>query len=185
MRETLLASRYAKSLFDLSLEMKVLEPVMQDMEKLLGVCKSNKDFDRMLKSPVIRPDKKLSILEILFRKEMQELTFKFMQLITRNKRENYLSEIARQFILKYKEYHDITTTYVKTAVPLSEEMRNKIIQIMEKYTKGNIELIEELDESLIGGFLLSFDDMQYDASLSREISRLKAEFEKNLYKRGI
>ena len=185
MRETLLASRYAKSLFDLSIDMKLLEEVYKDVTELLEICQANKDFDQMLKSPVIRQDKKMKVLSVIFRERVQDLTYKFIELLTRNKREKYLAEIARQFILMYKKYHNIVTTYVKTAVSMSKESRDQILGIMGKYTKGNIELIEEVDEKLIGGFVLSFDDMQFDASLAREISRLKSEFEKNLYVRGI
>ena len=49
---------------------------------------------------------------------------------------------------------------------------------------STIELTEELDEKLIGGFVLSFDDKQLDASILRQIKNLKKEFDINLYIKG-
>ena len=60
-----LATRYAKSLIDLSIEKGQLEEVYADMQWLQSVCKSNRDFVTLLKSPVITGDKKIKILKPL------------------------------------------------------------------------------------------------------------------------
>lgn len=184
MPESLLASRYAKALFELALSMKKLEEVKRDMDLLQEVSKSNKDFRQLLKSPVIRADKKTAIFKALFTGRIQEITFKFMLLITRNRREKYLEEIARQFIILFKEHHHITTAYIKSAVKLSEAMKQKMTRLIEEYTNGKVELVEDIDEKLIGGFIINFQNKQFDASLLKQINRLKKEFESNPYVRG-
>ena len=62
MRETRVANRYAKALFDLSIELKLDKQTIKDIELLHTVCKQNRDFVLMLKSPVIRDVKKMAIL---------------------------------------------------------------------------------------------------------------------------
>jgi F-type H+-transporting ATPase subunit delta len=56
---------------------------------------------------------------------------------------------------------------------------------MKHQTEGEIELIEEIKKELIGGFVLSFKDKQYDASILRQIEDLKKEFDINLYIKGL
>ena len=63
MATSLIAQRYAKAIFELSVEMNVVEDVKSDMELIQSVCSSNKDFIHLLKSPVIRPNKKIIVLE--------------------------------------------------------------------------------------------------------------------------
>jgi F-type H+-transporting ATPase subunit delta len=70
-------------------------------------------------------------------------------------------------------------------VKVSKEVRDEIIGLMEDYTKGNIDLHENVDEDLIGGFVLTFEDKQFDSSLRNRINKLKKEFEQNPYIREI
>lgn len=58
MRNPRLATRYAKSLVDLAVEQGQLEQVYADMQWLQAVCKSSRDFTNLLRSPIIKADKK-------------------------------------------------------------------------------------------------------------------------------
>ena len=56
-----LATRYAKSILDLSIERNEVEIVFADMEWLQSVCKSSRDFVNVLRSPIIKSDAKEKI----------------------------------------------------------------------------------------------------------------------------
>ncbi len=183
MHEKLLAKRYAKAAFDLAVEMNIMEQVKTDMILVLDTCNKSKDLRLLLKSPVIHTAKKLLIINKIFEDHVEKLTTKFLDLIIKQKREAYIMEIARQFIELYKEYKNITTTYLRTPVKISDDIRKKVISLMEEHTQGEIELITEIDEDLIGGFVLDFDDKQFDASLQSRINKLRKEFEVNYYLR--
>lgn len=184
MRETKVAHRYAKALFDLSIEMNLLEQVFEDVELLLSVCNQNRDFLLMLKSPVIHDKKKQTIMREIFGKKIHELSLRFLMVITRNRRENILDVIAEQFIVIYQKYKNILPTLLTTAVKLDAGTRDKIINLLSERSDATIQLTEEVDEEIIGGFILEFEDMQYDASVQRKIKNLKKEFDINLYIKG-
>ena len=67
------ASRYAKSLTELAQEQKSLDNVHADMKLFIDVYEANRDFQLMLESPIINHDKKLNILETLFKKNSYSL----------------------------------------------------------------------------------------------------------------
>lgn len=184
MKETKIASRYAKALFDFALEQKVTEQVKNDMDLIVSVCSNNKDFRLMLTSPLIYSEKKEAIIAEIFGKHIQEMTLQFLFIITRKRREAFIEGIARQFIELYKEYKNITTAELVTARELGSELRDKVIAELKNQTKGEIELIEKIKEELIGGFVLSYKDYQYDASIKKQIKKLRREFDTNLYIRG-
>lgn len=181
---SIISQRYAQALFDLALEMKNLERVYNDILLVLDVTRENPEFRRLLTSPVIPPGKKSQILKGIFEKHLDRLTFRFLQLVTKKERAIHLEAVAGSFVSIYKKYNNILITRLKTATPVDTETRKKIIELVTKVTHKNIELIEEIDEKLIGGFVLTFDDQQYDASLSKKISRLSKSFDKNLYIKG-
>jgi F-type H+-transporting ATPase subunit delta len=59
-----------------------------------------------------------------------------------------------------------------------------MVTLMKNYTKKEIELVEEIKEELIGGFVLQWDDKQYDASILSQINKMKRELaELNLYQK--
>lgn len=181
MKETKIANRYAKALFDLALEKELIDQVKVDMELIVTVCQQNKDFSRMLQSPIIFTEKKESILKEIFEKQIQQISYFFLLIITQKKRESVLEAIAAQFVVIYKEYKNITMAKLSTAVKLDKEITTKVSNLLSTQTKGEIELSEEVNKDLIGGFVLSYDDKQYDASIKKQIKELKRDFDKNLY----
>jgi F-type H+-transporting ATPase subunit delta len=185
MLDSIIAERYAKSLFELAQDTGKLEQVKNDMELMLDVCLNNKDFRQLLLNPVIRPDKKVAVIDAVFSGKIDELTRQFYRLICNKRREKYLAGIAGEFIVKYKKYHNIHVIEIRSAVPLSKDIRERIIKIIETRRKGTVELIEIVDKDMIGGFIVSDAGQRYDASLNTTIKKLKKEFEENLYIREL
>lgn len=184
MKETKIANRYAKALFELAIELNQLEETKADAQLVYDVCRQNHDLILMFRSPIIKPVKKIAIIKEIFEKKLNTLTLNFLIIITRNRRDTLIMDIAEQFIVIYKKYKNIISANLTTAVKVDEETKNNIISLLKKHTKAEIDLTEFVDDQLIGGFVLTFDDMQYDASLQRQIQNLKQDFKKNLYIKG-
>ena len=186
MHNTIIAQRYAKAVFELALEMNLLEEIKADMGLISSVCADNKDFIRMLNSPVIRTDIKIKILKSVFEKDISDISMRYLVIITRKMREQFIRSIADEFLNIYKEFKNIFTVYFASAREISDEIRKKVIKLLEDQTKGNIELVEEVKEDLIGGFVLNYDDFKYDASIAYQLKKFKhTAAEINLYVRGI
>jgi F-type H+-transporting ATPase subunit delta len=180
-----IAVPYAKALFDFTVEKDAVEEVYKDMQALTSLCKSNRDFLLMLKSPIIKTERKKKILAEIFKDSISEISRGFLKIITTKKRESLLPDMAQAFIQLYKDYKGILTTYLKTATPVTDEVRKKVLELMNNQTKGSIELIEEINEELIGGFVLQWKDMQYDTSILNQINKMKKRMAMiNLYKKG-
>lgn len=180
-----IGTRYSKAFFDLALEQGILEESRKDMALLASVIGESREFQRMLDSPVVNAKKKAAILKEIFGKHIQGLSLDFILLLTRNEREEYLLEIARYFEVLYRQHKNIITVKLTTAGPVDNEIREEIKRLVREHMDGSIELEEEVDPELIGGFVLNFEDRKYDASLARELDKLRKEFNINLYVREI
>lgn len=184
MKESRISLRYAKALFELAEEMNVVENIHDDMLLVHSVCRSNKDFRQMLQSPIIKADKKNAIIKEIFFGKIHEMSFSFLRIITSKRRESYIESISFQFIEFYREYKNIVTAYLTTAVPSTKEIREKIIQLVKDYTQKDAVLVEEIKEKIMGGFVLKFADKQLDESIKTKIVRLKREYNINIYEKG-
>jgi F-type H+-transporting ATPase subunit delta len=173
------SARYAKSLLNLATEKGKLDTVYQDMVQIEKAVRESRDLGLLLKSPVVKTDKKQAILKAIFG-SFDAITLTFIEILSRKKREAILFEIATSFIRQYKESKGILTVKLKSAVKLDEALRNKIISKVAAIDKKEVELVEQIDPELIGGFVLMVDDVQVDASIARKFREIRQEFSKNL-----
>jgi len=74
-----LAGRYAKSLLDFAVEQNQMDKVYQDVKMLQSLCNTNPDFVNMLKSPVIKSDKKEKIVEAVIDGKVSPMTTSFFK----------------------------------------------------------------------------------------------------------
>lgn len=175
-----LASRYAKSLIDLAIEMNQLDKVFADMELLQRIVKSNKDFVNLLRSPIISADKKKKIIEAVLDKQISQITSGFINLLVAKHRESNLPEILPAFISQYKGYKNIHIVKLTTATPISESLKNVIVnQVKKSSGYDNIEVEEKVDEEIIGGFVLQIGDKLIDASIAYDLKEIARQFENN------
>lgn len=181
MAEAKLGRRYAKSLFDLSLEKGNTEAVYQDMSLIHQVCEENRALILLLQNPIIFPEKKTSILREIFQKKIDALTMRFLEIIVHKRRENQLLSITTEFIAAYLAYKGIEKAIVTTATGLDDKLRSEVIAMVKKSSQSNVELVEKIDKKLLGGFVLRVGDVQYDASISRSLKKLSREFLQNSY----
>lgn len=177
-----LAGRYAKSLVDLAVERNQLEAVYNDMQYLQAVCKASRPFVALLKSPVIPMDKKSKALTAVTTGKISELTAAFNQLLITKNREFYLPEIIDAFIDQYNAIKGINKVRLTTASPISEELKSAIVaKLKTEASLKEVELETVVNEELIGGFVLQFNNNLVDVSIQRDLHDLKAQFEKNIY----
>jgi F-type H+-transporting ATPase subunit delta len=174
MRSTKSAIRYAKAILELSSETNAVDQVASDMERIVEAGNDTGDFQVFLNSPVIKTDKKISILKVLF-PEFTELTTSFIELITKNKREYLLTEIASAFVSLLKKQNGIVPISVTSAVKLEKQTLNRILEKLKSHVDGAFEVTEEVDPSLIGGFVVRMEDKQIDASIASQLNRMKIE----------
>ena len=176
------AGRYAKSLLDLAVEKNQLEVVYKDMLFLQQACNTSRDLVLMLKSPVVSADKKQAVLDAISKDRISELTASFNKLLIRKGRETELPEVIETFISMYKKYKNIHVVNLTSAVELSEEAKNAIInKVKADANIGQIELNTQVDPELIGGFVLQVGDSLIDTSVASELKQIRKQFQNNDY----
>jgi F-type H+-transporting ATPase subunit delta len=182
MQNPRLAIRYAKSLLDLAIEQNSVEDTLNDVQLLHAICSQSSEFVNMLRSPIIHADKKQAILDAIIGSKIHTLTQAFIRLLVNKGREANLPEIATAFITRYKELNNIKIAKLTTAVPFNDTLKEAIRAKLLKNMPGmQIELKEEINPDVIGGFVLQVDDKLFDASIRRDLSDIKAQFLKNIY----
>ncbi|MEP6928065.1 MAG: ATP synthase F1 subunit delta [Ginsengibacter sp.] len=182
MQNPRLAERYAKSLIDLSAEMKDLDIVHDDIMLLYAIFTQSRQFVLMLKSPIISADKKNKIIDAVTKDKISKTTQTFIKLLSSKNRESNLPEIIYSFIEQYNKIKGIHKVKLTTASPVTEEIKNSFINKIGSSTSiKNIELETTVNEKLIGGFVLEMEGKLIDSSILRDLNDVKKQFANNDY----
>lgn len=166
--------RYAKALFNLATEGKVAEQVNKDM-MLIGETAEVSDFRHFLESPVIVPSKKPEVFNSIFKGKLNDLTIKFFKLLSKNKREAYLKSIARNYNELYRNFYGIKSVQLTTTFKIDDKLRKEISDIIAIQFKSKVEMQEQIDKEIVGGFILTVEGMQFDASVTTKLKDIKSE----------
>lgn len=171
------AQRYAKAVLSLAKDRNQTEEVNGEMKLVSETLASNADLSQALKSPTIGSQAKRKVLDEVF-KSTGEITHNLFGLLLENKRIESLGEVAKKYTVLYNEMNNVRVATVTTAVELTPEMEEKVMSKVHELTGGNASLINKVNPEILGGFVLRIGDLQYDASVSGNLNRLKREFKK-------
>ena len=84
-----------------------------------------------------------------------------------------VSQVAKQ----YKEYLDAedktVSVTVTTAVPVDDDLREKVRAKAEADLKAPVYLVERVDPSIIGGIMLEARGKRYDASVRAQLANIR------------
>ena len=173
MDQSKITVRYAKAFFSLAKEKQMLDVLKEDIDLIGKLSGESADFILLLESPVIKTSQKVKLLTSIFKDKVNELTINFLVLIAENKREIHIPGICRNFVDLYRKDHGVIAAMITSAISLPANIIKQIQSKLESEFKTNVELKEQVDEELVGGFVLRIDDQQIDASLATQLKKVK------------
>lgn len=175
MNDSKISVRYAKAILEQAREENKLGEVKRDAE-LIGQCIHEIPELRLLfEIPVVRTSEKKKIMENSIGSQIDPLTRTFINLVFDQKREIYLGSIIRHFLYLHNREMGIRPALLTTPARLDPAVRENIISLINRKLKIQIELREQTDERLLGGFILRIEDHQIDASIASQLSRIRKE----------
>jgi F-type H+-transporting ATPase subunit delta len=176
------AKRYAKALLTFAIERKELDTVYADIIALKSAIEGSKELAIMMNSAVIQEDKKVAIYKSVFADKISATTLNFMILIAKNSRSSVIPQIINDFEKQYQAYKNIISVNITTASKLNDSLKSEIVAFLKKDSPNStIEINEEINSDLIGGFIFRTDTHQIDASVSNRLKALKRDLFNTTY----
>ena len=164
--------RYAKAIIELAQTEKLEDNLLDDFNMIHSTIVENKDLKLMLSSPLVEVSKKESVLLEIF-KTAQPLVHKLIKTLATNNRVDILKEVSEDYISIYNAQHNIQSATVITAVEMTKDIEEKVQEKIKEITGFTASLTNQVDETILGGFVLRLKDLQFDASVSASLNRFK------------
>lgn len=165
--------RYAKALFLQAQENGVIDTIEQDLNSVKETIEKSKDFSAMLLSPVIPSAEKKKIFTEIFEKKLHPLSLNFLYLLLNKGREKLLLDTIWNFSQLIDDYRGIVRGQLLTAYPFSTHQLEELKKKLDGITGKNVHLKQQIDPSLIGGFVVKLDDTIIDSSIRNQLVKMK------------
>jgi F-type H+-transporting ATPase subunit delta len=173
------ASRYARALIVLAQEKGQLEGVNEDMLLIKKTVLENRDLRLMLDSPIVKSEQKEKVLQAIFAGKIGEVSLKFLDLLVKKKRESLIDDMTFEFEKQYMLIKGVIRAEVVSVEPLTAQQREEVKRIIREVDNKEVELIERLDPSILGGIIIRIGDKQIDHSVAGKLRAYKAQLIRN------
>lgn len=173
MKQERASLRYARALLENAIENKSADKVLDDLNKIEQTLKSVRELHNLFMSPIIPETKKIQVFEEVYSDMINELTLKFLILLTKKNREDIILTIKNEYYKLYNLEYNRQPVIVYSAFELNEELTRTLIEKLEKMTSKKILPTFKVDKNLKGGIKIKIDDIIYDASLDNQLKQIK------------
>ena len=164
---------YATALLDLCKEEnKDIVETRHSIKFLMQTFQKDRGFARFFTFKNISYEEKCNVIDSVF-KGYDELLLNFLKLIIAKNRAFYIYDILKESLSRFDVYLNLETGIIYSSEPLSIENLEKIKCALEQKKNKRIELINEIDKTLIGGFVIKLSGDIYDTSIKTKIEKMK------------
>lgn len=169
------ARNYAATLFELAEREERVERYGHLIAQVSALYEEERAFQRFLETPRISLVEKKRVLRSTFEEQTPELFIRFLMVVLERRRQRVLPGIARA----YQDALDERAGRLRTAVTLPFEpddaLKSHIVGALEERFGKQVVPEFRLDPAILGGLIVRVGDQLMDASLRRQMERLKWE----------
>jgi F-type H+-transporting ATPase subunit delta len=171
------ADRYAIPFLQRAEELGLLEKVYKDICLFQEIAQSHNELLNVLDNPTVKNEKKLAILQAIFKPMVCSLTFDLFSLVIHRDRGNVLHAIMHASLQQYYVRKQMELATITTTMKLSGELVDHFKSLVKRITGcKEVLLAEHINPAIQGGFILRLADRQIDKSLASKLYGLKKQF---------
>jgi F-type H+-transporting ATPase subunit delta len=164
------AKPYATAAFDLAVGDKRLDAWSQLLSKAALIV-GNKDVHRLLCDPRVSQQDVLDIFFDVLKKDSDDKSKRFLELLMKYERLDCLPAIAIEFHELLAVHHNTMSAQVRSAVDLSAAEKKQLETVLSKQFDAKITIECEVDKGLLAGAVIRVGDTVIDGSMRGRLQR--------------
>ncbi len=167
------AKRYAEALFENSNVSNKLQLVFDNLKLIESVLNENSELKSFLENPVISHSDKKDVISEIFNEHVDESVKNLLFLLIDNNRFDLFFGVLIAYSNKLDETNNILKVKVISAVEVSEELKNALVQKLENKVSKKVVPEYEIKPEIIAGLIIEVSDKTIDTSLKTKLNNLK------------
>ena len=170
---------YADALFEICIEENSLEEIMQQSAQLAEIMSANPEFVKLLNAPTVTKEEKTDLVDKVFSGKINKSLLNFIKVMVERKDTQEINASFADFEKLYNKHNNIEKATATTAVPMSDELKAKLVAKLNALTGKNVVLTNIVDPACLGGVILQFAYVQYNDSVAGKLEILRNQLKAN------
>ena len=166
------ATTYAEALYEAAADADAVPRVAEDIDAFAAAVEESEDLRMALENPEIDSAAKSSVIAAVAA-DAQPLVRNFLLVLVERGRIAEFAEIAEAFRERVARAEDRIEVEAVTAVPLPDDLRDRIVESIQSKTNATVELTESVDADVVGGLVLHVGEVVIDGSVRHHIDELR------------
>lgn len=175
-REAVVASRYAKALFEIAQQEGRTLELEAELKALVDVLHYDQTIQRFIESPKISDTAKREAIREGLQGKVSQPVVSLVQLLIERGRITILPEILSSYTKAVGDALGLSDALVYSTYPLNEAEKQQVADEFGALVSKKIRIINEVDKELLGGIKVKIGDTVYDGSLAGKLNRLEKSF---------
>ena len=181
----LVSKTYGDALFEIAAEENRMDAFFEEADGILTVLRENAELSKIMTHPKIVKEEKIKIITDIFTGKVSEELVGLLRMIVDKGHFEQVDSVFTYFIDEVKEYKNIGTAYVTSAMELSDAQKAAVEKRLLETTKYvKFEMHYDVDSELIGGIVIRIGDRVVDSSVRTKLYDLTRELSKIQLKAG-
>ncbi|MCR5404169.1 MAG: ATP synthase F1 subunit delta [Butyrivibrio sp.] len=164
---------YGQSLYDLAVEERLTDDILNEMEVVRGLLIENPDYVTLLSEPSIPKNERLQLVDDALGSSLQAYHLNFIKILIEKGMLREYSACYKRFRKSYNEAHDIADAQVTTAVALDDAQLMQLKEKLERISGKKIILNQKVDPGILGGVRVDLEGQLFDGSVKGRLSELQ------------
>lgn len=170
---TEISKEYAVALFDLAQESKSEEAIGEGLKLVAELMRANPEVLDFLAAPNIPKRERVGVIGNALAGQVPEYVLSFVQLLCEQGNIRAVEKCALEYDELWNAAQGLSTARVVSAVALTDEEKRQLKQKLSAKTGRNIRLECSVDESLLGGLVVTLDGKVMDGSLKHRLNEVR------------
>ena len=166
-------NEYGKALFLLAKEDGKYDEYISDLFLLTEAFKQNEKYISLLDTPAVPKDEKLSLIDDSLGTLNQNI-INLVKILCEKHSVYSVFDVHKTFISLYNEEMGIEEVTAITAVPMTDEQKERLKKKLESITKKHIIVKNVIDKNILGGMKLRYMGIQRDGSVKASLESFAA-----------
>ena len=164
---------YGQSLYDLAVEERLADDILNEMEVVRGLFKENPDYVTLLSEPSVPKNERLQLVDDALGSSLKAYHLNFIKILIEKGLLREYSACYKRFRKSYNEAHGIADALVTTAVALSDAQLSQLKEKLEGISGKKVLLEQKVDTGILGGVRVDLEGQLFDGSVKGRLSELR------------
>lgn len=164
---------YANAFLEVARAEGHLTDVEDELYRFARVYAGSDDLRMALTDPALPAEERVAVIDDLLGRKALPTSVALVTMVVAAGRVQDLPAIVDRFVEEAAQLRDHEVAEVHTAVPLTPEQRQRLVEALSRATGKQIELKVVVDTSVMGGLVARVGDLVIDGSVRGRLDQLR------------